>query len=138
MIRWKKAAALAAMGGVTYGLIELAWRGHTHWTMVVLGGALFLLLGGINEVLRWDTPLPLQAVLCAAAVTVAEFVTGCVVNLWLGWEVWDYSHMPLNVLGQICLPYALIWVPLSALAIVLDDYLRFWLFGEERPRYQLL
>lgn len=136
MTAWCKAFILAWSGGILYGCIEILYRGYTHWTMVVLGGALFLVLGGFNEWLSWDMPLPLQALLGAAVVTGAEFLTGCVVNLWLGWGVWDYSGMPFNLLGQICLPFSLLWVPLSGAAIVLDDYLRFWLFGEERPRYR--
>lgn len=26
-----------AIGGLLYGLLEIIWRGHTHWTMIVLG-----------------------------------------------------------------------------------------------------
>ena len=33
---------------------------------------------------------------------------------------------------------ALAWVPLSVVAIVLDDWVRYWLFAEERPHYTLL
>lgn len=54
-----------------------------------------------------------------------------------GWNVWDYSDQPFNLLGQICLSYTLLWIPLSAVAIVLDDFLRCLLFGEEWPRYTL-
>ena len=74
----------------------------------------------------------------AVVVTVLEFITGLVVNVWLGLNVWDYSDMPLNILGQICLPFSIAWIALSAIAIVLDDYLRYWLFKEEKPRYKLI
>ena len=48
-------------GGAAYALLETVWRGHTHWTMFVLGGFLFLILGELNEgLLEWDTPLLLQ------------------------------------------------------------------------------
>ncbi len=135
--RLQKLAALFCIGGAAYGLLEVLWRGSTHWTMAVLGGGMFVLLGWLNEHLPWSMPLRWQALLGAAAVTAAEFLTGCVVNLWLGWAVWDYSDQPFQLLGQICLPYALLWVPLSAAAIVLDDLLRCLLFGEEWPRYTL-
>jgi len=31
------------------------------------------------------------------------------VNMRLGWGVWDYSEMPGNVLGQICPTFSAIW-----------------------------
>ena len=36
-------------------------------------------------------PLWQQMLLGACIVTVLEFLTGCIVNLWLGWDVWDYT-----------------------------------------------
>lgn len=137
-MRWYKTLVLFAAGGATYALIEVLWRGYTHWTMAVLGGALFVLLGLANEVLPWDMPLPLQAVLGALVVTLAELAAGLVLNVWFGLGIWDYSRMPINLWGQICLPYTLLWVPLSAVAVVWDDWLRHWLWGEERPHYTIL
>lgn len=130
-----KHAVLALIGGCIYYAIEIAWRGHSHWTMAVLGGICFVLVGGINEFFPWTMPLALQGVIGAAIITALEFVFGVVLNVWLGLGIWDYSAMPLNVMGQICLPFTLLWVLLSAVAVVLDDWLRYWLFGEERPHY---
>ncbi len=132
-----KHAALALIGGCIYYAIEIAWRGHSHWTMAVLGGICFVLVGGINEYFPWSMPLALQGVIGAAIITALEFVFGIVLNVWLGLGIWDYSTMPLNVMGQICLPFTLLWVPLSVVAVVLDDWLRYWLFGEERPHYTI-
>lgn len=137
-MRWYKTLVLFAAGGVAYALIEVLWRGYTHWTMAVLGGALFVVLGLANEVLPWDMPLILQAVLGALAVTIAELAAGLMLNLWLGLDIWDYSHLPFNLWGQICLLYSLLWVPLAAAAVVLDDWLRYWLWGEERPHYTIV
>lgn len=133
----RKHLILASIGGLIYVLLEMVWRGHSHWTMFLLGGACFLVLGLINEVIPWDMSLQLQAVIGACIVTGLEFLIGCVVNLWLGWDVWDYSGLPGNILGQICPQYFLLWVPASLAGIVLDDWLRHWLWGEERPRYRL-
>ncbi|MCL2677869.1 MAG: hypothetical protein FWE85_02315 [Clostridiales bacterium] len=36
-------------GGFIYYLIELAWRGHSHPSMFVVGGICLLILGNINN-----------------------------------------------------------------------------------------
>lgn len=133
----RKYIALGTIGGLLYILIELAWRGKSHWTMFFLGGLCFLALGMINEVLSWDTPLWQQILFGACLITGLEFLTGCIVNLWLGWDVWDYSAMPGNILGQICPRYFILWLPVSLAGIVLDDLLRYLWWGEDRPRYKL-
>lgn len=132
-----KHLALVEIGGLIYISLELAWRGRSHWTMFILGGICFVALGLINEVFPWDMPLWKQIVIGACLITALEFMTGCIVNLCLGWGVWDYSGLPGNVLGQICPQYCLLWLPVSLAGIVLDDWLRFWWWGEERPRYIL-
>ena len=129
--------ALCLTGGVLYYLAETLGRGHSHWTMFVLGGLCFIYLGLINEVLHWDTPLWQQILMGAVGITVLEFLTGCIVNLWLGWDVWDYSSMPGNILGQICPQYMLLWLPVSLAGIILDDWIRYRAFGEQRPRYNV-
>ena len=48
---------LLDVGGLLYILIELIWRGRSHWTMFLLGGICFIYLGLINEVLPWSMPL---------------------------------------------------------------------------------
>ena len=56
---------------------------------------------------------------------------------WLGWGVWDYSGIPGNILGQICPQYTVLWMPVSLAGIILDDWIRYRAFGEERPRYNI-
>lgn len=133
-----KYIGLATVGGGAYVLLELLWRGRSHWTMFLLGGFLFVVLGLLNEGLTWEMSLVEQAVIGACTVTMAELVAGLILNCWLGLGVWDYSGMPCNLWGQICLPYTLLWAPVSMVAIVLDDYLRWWFFGEETPHYHLV
>ena len=132
-----KAIILMAVGGMLYALFEIGFRGYTHWTMIIVGGICFYLIGLINEVIPWEMAFWKQCIIGSLVVTGIEFVSGCIVNLWLGWNVWDYSHMPLNLLGQICLPFSLLWVLVSGIAVILDDYLRYWLFKEDKPHYRL-
>ena len=125
------------IGAFLYLFIEILYRGHTHWTMGILGGACFVLIGLINEILSWETPLLVQGLIGSGIITVLEFISGVILNIWLGLGIWDYSQMPFNLLGQICLPFTIAWFFLSIAAIILDDYLRYWLFKEEKPRYKL-
>lgn len=133
----KKHLILGTIGGLIYVLLELIWRGYSHWTMFLLGGTCFVLLGLINEILDWDAPLTLQMLIGCTVITVLEFITGCVVNLWLGWNVWDYSDLKFNILGQISLFSSIGWYFISLVGITLDDWLRYRLFGEKKPRYKL-
>lgn len=130
-----KLAALFVIGGAAYVLIELLWRGHSHISMFILGGMCFVSIGLINELFPWELGIVWQALIGGVLVTTLEFITGLIVNVWLGLNVWDYSNLPLNLMGQICLPFFFAWVGLSVVAIILDDYFRYWFFGEEKPHY---
>ncbi len=129
---------LGTLGGVIYVFIELMWRGYSHWSMFLLGGVCFVALGLINEVIPWEMPLAAQMFIGCVIITVLEFITGCIVNLWLGWNVWDYSELPCNLLGQISLKSSIGWYFLSAVGIVFDDWLRYIFFGEEKPNYTII
>lgn len=129
---------LFATGGLLYNVLELVWRGWSHWTMFILGGICFVILGVLNEIMPWVMPLWQQVLIGACIITGLEFCTGCIVNLWLRWGVWDYSQMPGNLLGQICPQYFGLWLLVALAGIILDDWLRYWWFGEERPHYKLI
>lgn len=131
-----KYLSLFTVMGSIYYMIEIVWRGYSHISMFILAGVCGVFIGLINEVLSMDTPIWLQAIIGSCIVTIGEFISGCILNLWLGLGIWDYSNMPFNILGQICLPFSLLWVLLSACAIVIDDYERYWFFGEEKPYYR--
>ena len=127
---------LLSSGGLTYVLIELLFRGRSHWSMFLVGGICFVLIGGLNNWFPWNWSILRQMGISAAIVTAVEFVSGILLNMVLNLDVWDYSNMPFNIIGQICLPFTVAWYILSLLAIVLDDHLRYWIFGEEKPRYK--
>lgn len=131
-----KLLTLFLYGSEVYKMIELLFRGHTHWTMGILGGLCFLIIGEINEFIDEDMLVQYQAFIGAIVITVLEFITGIIVNIELGWNVWDYSNLPFNVLGQICLPFFFAWLFLGIVAIILDDFLRYILFNEKFPKYR--
>lgn len=124
-------------GGATYVALEVIWRGYSHWTMLLLAGILFIIIGLLNEIWSWNLKFRYQVLISTAIATILELFTGLIVNVCLGWNVWDYSDVPFNFLGQICLPYTFLWIALSAVAIILDDVLRWKFFGEEKPHYTL-
>lgn len=141
---------LFLIGGGIYYLLEVLWRGYSHWTMFILGGLCFVIMGLLNEYkFSWNDSLIKQSIISACIITVFEFFTGCIVNLWLGWEVWDYSELPCNLFGQICLYYFMLWIPLSMFGIILDDWIRYILYialhryfqnmqKREKPHYHMI
>ncbi|MGM9669596.1 MAG: hypothetical protein ACI3VZ_07570 [Faecousia sp.] len=108
------------LGGCAYLGLELLWRGWSHGSMFLAGGICFLLIGHLNEV---EPRLPLwgQALAGAGIITMVELAFGLAVNR--DFAVWDYRGMPLNFLGQICLPFTLLWIPVSLAAVVLYGFL---------------
>ncbi len=128
---------LLIVGGSIYYGLEVLFRGHSHPAMFFVGGMCFILCGLLNEIYPWEMPLWIQMFWSAVIITLVELISGFYLNIVLRLNVWDYSDMPFNVAGQICLPYSILWFFLSVVAIVLDDYLRYWFFGEEKPRYYL-
>lgn len=102
----------ALSGAVLYPLIEILWRGSTHITMSLAGGVCAALIWLVSDRLRFGS-LALRILCSAALITLVELLFGVVCNLWLGLGVWDYSAMPMNLLGQICLPYFFLWILLA-------------------------
>ena len=103
---------LFCMGGILYYLIELAFRGWSHWTMAVCGG---ICLVAIYHVNRWlfRSPLLLRALCGSLIITTVEFAAGCILNLWLNMKIWSYTGHALNLLGQICPYMSFLWFLLS-------------------------
>ncbi|MDI9510221.1 MAG: hypothetical protein GX319_06835 [Clostridiales bacterium] len=128
---------LFLVGGYAYGAIEIISRGYSHISMMIAGGICFILIGLINEVGSKQISLLSQMAISAAIITVVEFVTGLIVNVWLDLKVWDYSDQPFNIMGQVCILFTIIWFLISPLAIFLDDYIRYYFLGEDKPRYKV-
>lgn len=132
-----KYLVLFVVDGFIYILIELLYRGYSNISMFILGGICGVLIGGLNNWYPWDLPLIYQMLISSGIITVGEYITGHIVNIKLGWNVWDYSNLPFNIDGQICLFFSIIWFFISIIAILLDDWLRYILFDEEYKEYKL-
>lgn len=130
-----KSYFLFMIGGATYVLIEILFRNYSHVSMFILGGLCFILIGLLNELI--DISLPSQMFLSSIIITGLEYVTGYIVNIKLELNIWDYSNLPYNLNGQICLLFFNLWFLLSIVGILIDDILRTFVFGENFPKYYL-
>lgn len=110
------------IGASGYGIIEIVWRGYTHWTMLITGGICFLLIYNIFKILK-DYPAFIKAVAGSLTITLIEFIAGMIINVKFGLGVWDYSELPFNIYGQICLPYTLLWFALCFPLVYLCNWL---------------
>ena len=127
---------LLILGGVIYYGIEVLWRGYSHIAMFFVGGMCFILIGLINEVIDWNMVFWKQMVIGDLCVLTLEFAFGVIFNIILKQNIWDYSNLPFNLFGQICLPFAILWLPIVAIAIVLDDWVKFLFFHGKKPQYR--
>ena len=111
------------IGGILYGLIEIIFRGYTHWSMVITGGLCFLIFYILNITLPTNSLL-LRCIVSVVVITTLEFYTGYIVNILLKWNVWDYSSLAYNLKGQICLTFSAIWFLFGIPMTFLSDALR--------------
>ena len=136
-----KYAVLAATGGFVYYGIENIWRGvgNSHPYMIIVGGACFVLLGAVNHYLPWEMCFTSQMMIAGLTITAVELASGLLLNVYLGLDLWNYSDVKYNFMGQICLSYAYLWQWLSAAGILLYDYAEWLLFRaeEDKPRYYI-
>lgn len=116
-----------ALGAVIYGLVEVVIRGYTHWTMAIAGGLVMVIFNFISRKTRLG--LISRCLIGAAVITAIEFAFGMVVNVALGWNVWDYSDKPLNLYGQICPLFSIGWFFISIPA--------FWVCERLQKRFSL-
>lgn len=120
---------LFLFGGIVYYGIEIVWRGHSHISMMVLGGLCFIIIGLINELFSYEMKFEYQVIIGDLVVTFLELIAGFILNIQMGLNIWDYSNVPLNVCGQICVPYMFLWLFLVALAIIVDDWMKYKISG---------
>jgi len=113
---YKRCYFIFLTGAVGYCLLEILWRGYTHPSMALVGGLCLLLIFFINKHFRNKSRV-LRSLLCAAAISAVELVSGILLNLIMQLDVWDYSNHHFNIMGQICPLYCLLWFFLSYILI---------------------
>lgn len=135
--RFSQYLFLWTLGGSIYYLIEIIYRGFSHWSMFGLGGICFLFFYLQGKLTEWSDPIWIQILRSTIFVVSCEFITGIIVNKCLNLEVWDYSDQPFQILGQICLPFAILFSVLCAFGIILSGNVMHWIYGEKKPSFHL-
>lgn len=125
------------IGGFTYGIIEIIYRGYSHISMFMAAGICFAFISFINETFQFDIPIISQMLASTIIITLVEFFIGLIVNMWLGLGVWDYSDLSYNVLGQISLLFTIIWFFLSLFIVLFDGFIKHYILGEEKRKYRM-
>lgn len=116
MSKTKINLVLFSVGAMGYGLIEIIWRGYTHWSMLTAGGLCFTFFGALCKKFK-NAGLILKAIAGGVFITTMELIFGIIFNIILKKNVWDYSKLPLNIGGQICALYSFFWIILSIIFI---------------------
>ena len=122
MRKAKNNIIIFSFGALGYGLMEILWRGYTHWSMLTAGGICFVFFAKISEKLK-NTGLLIKSFIGSGFITAIELVFGIIFNVILKKNVWDYSKLPLNLGGQICALYSFIWLIISAFFIPLAGFM---------------
>ncbi len=97
------------IGGNAYCSIELIYRARTHYSMFFCAGLSIIVLLSIYLNNRSISPI-LFGIYAMITITSLEFLFGYIFNILLKMNVWDYSKVPMNIFGQICIPFSLIWL----------------------------
>ena len=109
-------------GGGAYTSLELLYRQRTHFSMFCAGGVVFVLLHRICNQLQGGCRIITRCLTGSAVITAVELAFGLIFNR--RHTVWDYTEMPFNWKGQVCLPYSAVWallaLPATALAGAMD------------------
>ena len=100
--------SLFCFGYTAYSCIELAYRKKTHYSMGIAGGIIFASLYNIFKKFR-KLSIIKKCLVGSASITSIEFIFGIIFNKILKQNVWDYSHIKFNILGQICPIFSFLW-----------------------------
>lgn len=130
---------LFTVGFCLYITMEVLFRGYSFPLMGVCAGLVVVLLDKINDYISWDIDILVQSILGMLMVTIMELIIGTIfLDTNLLPVMWDYSNLPLNFRGIICIPFMALWMILSFIAILVADSINYYVFNEEpAPYYKL-
>lgn len=120
--------------GALYMVLEGLWRGWTNIAMLPVGGLCGFLIGKMNDWFPEQT-LWKKCLGGTGLILIVEFFSGMLLNVYLQLGIWDYAGMWGNIYGQICFPYAILWFILVPGVIYVYNYLKYFIFQDERPEF---
>ena len=126
--------------GFIYCMIEILFRGWSHWSMFVLTGFLGVFcVDSINNTLSFDCDYIVQILISTILCTIGEGISGIILNVWLQLNVWDYSKMTFGTFffGQCNVIFCVAWALIIGLFAIFycDAYNYYILKIEPCPYY---
>lgn len=127
---------LSTWGGYIYVVIELLFRQKSDITMMFCASICVLPMILLNDIFSYEFDFILQLLYCAIYSTITEYFFGIIFNI--DHSIWDYSNMPFNFQGQICLPFFFVWMLISVPVIIFDDWIEYRILGVSgQPYYKI-
>lgn len=133
-----KNITLFIVGFCSYITIESCFRGYSYFLMGICGGISVVIIDKLNSKISWNMDILLQGCIGSIIITAMELTVGIICKIYAFEPMWDYSNIWMNYDGIICLPFSLIWIFLSIVAILLADTINYYIFNEMPvPYYKL-
>ena len=127
--------------GFIYCMIEILFRGWSHWSMFVLAGFLGVFcIDSINNTLSFDCDYIVQIIISTILCTIGEGISGIILNVWLQLNVWDYSKMTFGTFffGQCNVLFCFAWMLIISIIIFYCDAYNYYILKIEPCPYYII
>ena len=128
-----------ALCGGLYVMLELAWRGKSDISMLLLSGFLGLFAMFFNNIFSYETDNIIQVLSVSIIATFFEGLFGNVYNM--DYSILDYRNLPFSFWNsQINLIFFFFWNIIVAIIIPVLDYIDWKLFDykpDTPPYYRI-
>lgn len=127
--------------GFIYCMIEILFRGWSHWSMFVLAGFLGVFcIDSVNNVLSFDCDYIVQILISTILCTIGEGISGIILNVWLQLNVWDYSKMTFGTFffGQCNVLFCFAWMLIISIIIFYCDAYNYYILKIEPCPYYII
>ena len=130
-----KNTILFLIGFCVYITIEVLYRGFSYPLMGLCAGIAIVILDKINDLISWNVDVLWQCLFGALLITLMELIIGKMFLAGYLPVMWDYSSVPLNYQGIVCVPFSVVWMALSFVAIIVADAINYYVFKEKPVPY---